>query len=267
MTDEQILTITGQLWRQNGGAAFTMEQLAAATGVSRATLYRRFGSREAILQRLAAEQTIEAEELSRPDVPTRILQAARSIFSRYGFVGVTIEQIAQEAGVGPATIYRHFGSREGLIEKFVQLSRPRELLRTFTSGQPRDLEADLVMLATTMLEFVQENPALLRVMLFEGQGSEVLREQMRSTQERTASRLAAYLAEQMAMGNLERHDPFELALSFMGMLFGLSFVGPHSYNRPLADPHASAQLVTRIFLNGLAQPQLRQQLQQMEKLR
>lgn len=253
MTDEQILAIAGQLWKENEDRAFTMEQLASATGVSRATLYRRFGSREAILQRLADEQVIEVDELSRPDIPTRILLAARNVFSRYGFVGVTIEQIAQEAGVGPATIYRHFGSREGLIEAFVQSNRPRELLRSFSDSEPDDLEANLIALATTMLEFVRENPALLRVMLFEGQGSEELRELMRSSQGRTATRLANYLAKHMRMGNIEEHDPFELSLAFIGMLFSLGFVGPYSYQRPLADPKSTACLVTHIFLNGVAQ--------------
>src|SRR5688500_9981430 len=115
MREEEILAIAGQLWRQD--SAFTMDQLADDTGISRATLYRRFGSRDAILQRLVDEQAIDVPELSRPDIPTRILYAARTIFSRYGFAGVTVEQIAQEAGVGPATIYRHFGSKDALIEE------------------------------------------------------------------------------------------------------------------------------------------------------
>jgi AcrR family transcriptional regulator len=257
MREEEILATAGQLWRQD--PAFTMDQLADGTGISRATLYRRFGSRDAILQRLVDEQVIDAPELSRSDIPTRILYAARTIFSRYGFAGVTVEQIAQEAGVGPATIYRHFGSKNALIEEFAKATRPSQLLQSFIIGQPSDLEADLATFAMTLLEFVHEHPAFIRIMLFEKLGNEILREQMRSTQGRTVTSLADYLAAQMAAGNIEHGDPFDLALAFVGMLFGLSFVGPHSYDRPVTDRNAVAQLVTKIFLNGVAQPHLQGQ--------
>lgn len=254
MSDEEILAIAAQLWRQD--SAFTMDQLADETRVSRATLYRRFGSRDAILQRLVDEQAIDAPELSRPDIPTRILYAARTIFSRYGFAGVTVEQIAQEAGVGAATIYRHFGSKDALIQEFTKAAKPRQLLQSFTIGQPSDLEADLVTLAMTLLEFVDDHPAFVRVTLFEKLGNELLREQVRSMQGRTVSTLAEYLAAQMAAGNIVEGDPFDMALAFVGMVFGLAFVGPYSYERPVTDRAAVARFVARIFLNGVVQPHL-----------
>ncbi len=253
MTDEQILAIAAQLWQQNPGADFTMDRLTDAIGISRATLYRRFGSREAILQRLVDEQSLDVDELSRPDIRTRIIQATRSVLGRYGFAGVTVEQIAQEAGVGTATVYRHFGSREALLEAFVQATSPRHLLRTFTANEQSDLETDLSQLAKTMLEFIQDNQALARIMLFETQGGEAILEKVRATQGRTVSSLANYLADHMTMGNLKPGDPFAMALSFIGMLLGLAFVGPHSYNHPITDFDATAEFVTGIFLQGVAQ--------------
>jgi AcrR family transcriptional regulator len=253
MTDEQILAIAAQLWAQNQGAEFTMERLVEATGVSRATIYRRFGSREAILQRLVDEQAIDVEELSRPDIPTRIVQATRTVLGRYGFAGFTVEQVAQEAGVGPATVYRHFGSKEGLLGVFVRASSPRHLIRSFTADEHSDLEADLVLLATTTLEFIHDNQGLARIVLFESQGAEVMLEQIRATQGRTVTTLAKYLADHMILGNLKQSDSFALALSFIGMLIGLAFVGPHSYDRPITDPKSVAQFVTQIFLYGMAQ--------------
>jgi AcrR family transcriptional regulator len=255
MTDEQILTIAAHLWLQSDGADFTMERLVEATGISRATLYRRFGSREAILQRLVDEQAIDAPELARPDIRTRIVQATRVVLSRYGFAGTTVEQIAQEAGVGPATVYRHFGSKEALIEAFVQASHPRQLLRSFTANAESDLEADLTLLATTMLEFVHENPWLIRMLVFESQEAKALLAQVRATQGRTVTYLAKYLADHMALGHLPEADPFDLALAFFGMLLGFGFVGPHSYDRPVTDTKSTAQLATRIFLHGVAQVQ------------
>lgn len=258
MTDEQILANASQLWQQNMGADFTMERLVESTGISRATLYRRFGSREAILQRLAEEHAVDVQELARPDIRTRIVQATRAMLSRFGFAGVTIEQIAQEAGVGTATVYRHFGTKEALIEAFVQDSSPRTLIRALTADENSDLEADLVLLATTALEFMRDNPGLIRMIVLESQGSEAILEQIRATQGRTVTSLSDYLTEHMALGNLRQADPFALALSFIGMLLGQGLVGPLSYDRPLTDAKCMAQQVTQIFLHGVAQVQPKQ---------
>ncbi|MGW7442079.1 TetR/AcrR family transcriptional regulator [Kitasatospora sp. NPDC054795] len=44
----------------------------------------------------------------------QLLAAARDMFSRHG-LDVPLDQIAKEAGVGNATLYRHFPTREALI--------------------------------------------------------------------------------------------------------------------------------------------------------
>jgi AcrR family transcriptional regulator len=45
----------------------------------------------------------------------RILAAARQAFSRFG-AGASLDDIASGAGVGPGTLYRHFPTREALLE-------------------------------------------------------------------------------------------------------------------------------------------------------
>jgi AcrR family transcriptional regulator len=45
----------------------------------------------------------------------RILEVAKAAFSRSG-VNASLDDIAKEAGVGPGTLYRHFPTREGLVE-------------------------------------------------------------------------------------------------------------------------------------------------------
>ena len=48
----------------------------------------------------------------------RILEAAKEAFTRAGAKGanVNLDDIAKDAGVGPGTLYRHFPSREALLE-------------------------------------------------------------------------------------------------------------------------------------------------------
>ena len=45
----------------------------------------------------------------------RILEVARQAFSRHG-ANTSLDDIATEAGVGPGTLYRHFPTREALLE-------------------------------------------------------------------------------------------------------------------------------------------------------
>ncbi|MEJ3658494.1 helix-turn-helix domain-containing protein [Actinomycetes bacterium KLBMP 9759] len=45
----------------------------------------------------------------------RLLAAARVVFARDG-VGASLNDVARRAGVGPATLYRHFPTREALLE-------------------------------------------------------------------------------------------------------------------------------------------------------
>lgn len=80
-----------------------------------------------------------------------ILEGARAVFLREGFAQGAMDAVAAEAGVGKQTIYRHFRSKEALVEALVVAmcapevvqpptrSRPvgrrlRELLLTFAAG-------------------------------------------------------------------------------------------------------------------------------------
>jgi AcrR family transcriptional regulator len=49
----------------------------------------------------------------------RVLDAARSAFAADG-LSVPLDEIARRAGVGPGTLYRHFPTRETLIQAVVQ---------------------------------------------------------------------------------------------------------------------------------------------------
>lgn len=50
----------------------------------------------------------------------RILQAARERFEETGFAAATIDQIAERAGVSPATVYADFRSKAGIIAAMLE---------------------------------------------------------------------------------------------------------------------------------------------------
>src|SRR5579863_177358 len=75
----------------------------------------------------------------------RILEVAKAAFAQYG-ANASLDDIAKEAGVGAGTLYRHFPTRDALIEavygteveklaaaanKFAQTMAPIEALRAW----------------------------------------------------------------------------------------------------------------------------------------
>lgn len=54
-------------------------------------------------------------ERKKQDKRARILQTATRLFAEHGYESVTTPQIAQEAGVGQGTLYRHVGSKARLL--------------------------------------------------------------------------------------------------------------------------------------------------------
>lgn len=44
-----------------------------------------------------------------------IIESAAKVFGRFGYAGASLRQIAQDVGVSPAALMRHFDSKEGLL--------------------------------------------------------------------------------------------------------------------------------------------------------
>jgi len=48
----------------------------------------------------------------------RLMEKSEELFWKYGYNGVSVDQIAKEAGISKMTIYKHFSSKE---ELFIQV--------------------------------------------------------------------------------------------------------------------------------------------------
>jgi AcrR family transcriptional regulator len=79
-----------------------------------------------------------------------ILDAAESLFSVHGFHGVTVRQVAKEAGVDPALLNYYFGSKRGLFDavflrraEIVNLQRMQSMQRYEASTAAMTVEGCL----------------------------------------------------------------------------------------------------------------------------
>lgn len=68
--------------------------------------------------------------LGRPKDPAKraaILSAAKQLFAEHGMDGVSMDQIAQAAGVSKLTVYSHFGDKDGLLGAVVRAHCEQEM--------------------------------------------------------------------------------------------------------------------------------------------
>jgi AcrR family transcriptional regulator len=250
--DDHILNAAERLLLSDVGDAFTMEQLVAETQLSRATIYRRVGNKEALLRKLAAERDIPISDLEQPDMRTRILEAARQVFGRFGMIRSTMDQIAQEAGVGVATVYRHFGDKNSLLIAFSDSISPGKVITQLNYYPGCDLRADLTRVVLEIIQFFTQNQDMVRISFEEHAETRQMLHEMRQNQTRTLYIIHDYLAHHIEAGILLKDDPYKMAASLLGMIVSFTILMPMLYNMSMGKPEEMAQFIIKLFLDGVA---------------
>ncbi|MFD8981687.1 TetR/AcrR family transcriptional regulator [Streptomyces sp. NPDC059564] len=111
----------------------------------------------------------------RGNPPTResIVSAARALFLEHGYRGTTLRAIARDAGVDPALIAYHFGSKKGLFADVMQLQCANALtVDEVLGGDPATLPGRLIDAVTGLWE----DAGFLRLTSQGDEAAEVIRE-------------------------------------------------------------------------------------------
>ncbi len=96
------------------------------------------------MARAAAKREVEESGRPRRGGPERILAAAFTCFSRYGYKRVSLEQIAQETGISRAALYLHFRNKEDLFRALArQLLERAQAEAEEAAARPAPLAARL----------------------------------------------------------------------------------------------------------------------------
>jgi len=163
----------------------------------------------------------------------------------------TMEQIADQAGLGVATVYRHFGDRDSLIRAFLQLHTPRRAFKEVALHSSGDVEADLIELVTGMLTFLHQHRDMIWLGLVEGEETRRILTRLREAPERTRSDLLRFFEAAVAAGQLRERDPEQMATALLGMLMTFALEVPVLGGPPLENPHQTAEFIVELFLSGL----------------
>jgi len=217
----QVITVARDLLVRDASAP--VARIATAAGVSRATFYRHFRSRAALLDSVAIEPP--------PDARTRILAAAQDILVRTSLAELSMDDLARASDVSRGTLYRIFPGKAALLEGLIEAYSPFEAVRAILRDHPDDPpEIVFPMLGRAIVGVAGGHLGLMRAVFHEVTGgSAPAVAGMRSLFQATLGVLATYVERQMAVGRLRRTHPILALQALVGPIFF------HLMTRPAID--------------------------------
>jgi AcrR family transcriptional regulator len=201
----------------------SVDELAHAAGVSPATVYRHFDSRDELLR--------EAGLQPDPGSRKRILAAALELVGRDGLAHLSMDELATTAGLCRASLYRLFPGKTALFRELVRVYSPMEtvvaVLERSWDRPPEEVMPELARQAVGML---QGHVGMVRTILFEIVG--VSPDSLEGADwafSRGVMTLAGYITEQMQHGRLRMMHPVVALTGFIGPIL------LHILSRPLLE--------------------------------
>jgi AcrR family transcriptional regulator len=207
----QVMAAARQVLAAEPGAP--IERITERAGISRATFYRHFGSRSALLESVSHEP--------RPGARERILVAAQEMLVRSSLGNLSMDELARAADVSRGTLYRVFPGKAALLEGLIEAYSPFEQVRSIVNEHRADPPSMVFpLVARAVAGVAGERLGLLRAIFLEvTSGSETAISGMRPAFNATLKVLAEYIAGQMATGRVRTMHPLIALQSFVGPVF------------------------------------------------
>jgi AcrR family transcriptional regulator len=198
--------------------------------------------------------------LSAQDRRQQIMEIAVGLFARKGYQGTTTREIAEEAGVNEALLFRHFPSKENLYWTIIEeqcsargrRSRINEILKTGSD--------DFQVFSSMAREFLVRTPhdtELTRLLWFTALENHTLSERFfRTYVADYYEALSNYIRERIRRGKFRKVDPLLAARGFFGMVVYHFLIqelfGGEKYQK--SDPEQVATTLAGIWLSGMQSP-------------
>jgi AcrR family transcriptional regulator len=190
----------------------------------------------------------------------QILDVASALFAQKGYEGATTREIAEQAGVNEALLFRHFPSKENLYWTLIEeissargrQQRVREILE---EGGPDEEVFRAV--AREFLNRSERARELTRLLWFSAlENHELSARFFNTVVAECYEALAVYIRRRIRQGAFRRCDPLLAARGFVGMvvyhyLIQEFFAGERYQS---FDPEHVASTLTGIWLAGVQNP-------------
>jgi AcrR family transcriptional regulator len=192
-------------------------------------------------QTAASSETMDGFARRRERSKADIRQAAWALFSQFGVEKVSVADIADKAGVVPATIYNNFGTKGALVREFVKsvvdqlVAQAEAALAQATSYRAR---------MSALLDFIAERladpePSVVDTTVFTGSADLPRDPEIANIRDAARARMTALLLDLAHEGQAAGQVPAYLSDAALGIYFRAwmeSFTDPELPRRAAQDP-------------------------------
>ncbi|MCD1261847.1 TetR/AcrR family transcriptional regulator [Paenibacillus athensensis] len=186
----------------------------------------------------------------------KLLRAAIDLISEKGYNGVTTEEIATAAQLSEKTLFRHFGSKQNLLEAALERFQYAEEMQVlFNEKLVWDLETDLLAISRKYHETMNRDRKLIQIALKDERYIPGFKERRLRHPRQLLTFLTAYLNEMKERGSAVCLNPPMLAFTFMMAQYGAfmnDLEAGHHY--PGIQLEAFIQENVKIFVRSLTPP-------------
>ncbi|MGV8896039.1 MAG: TetR/AcrR family transcriptional regulator [Rhodoglobus sp.] len=154
----------------------------------------------------------------------KLIEAAETIFARYGYTDASVVRITEAAGVGQGTFYLYFSSKLEIFEELVEdlNRRVRRAMSEASGAASNRIESERAGFRA-FFEFTAEHPALYRVVR---EAEFVSPKSLRLHYSRIVDGYIEGLTEARLLGEIGDIDPTVAAWALMGIgeMIGMRWV-------------------------------------------
>jgi AcrR family transcriptional regulator len=186
------------------------------------------------------------------DTRKKIIDAAADVFTENGFSRTTTRSIAKAAGVSEVTLFRHFETKENLMNEAMDTYGSPFLVRTIESRLTGDYRQDMLMMGNFFMKALLERSGAICFAISESRHFPAMRKLFAKMPEQLWDMLARYLQKKMDEGVLHKLHTGAAAQSFFGMFFAYAIsrealkLGP----KPEITAQEATDQIVELFVKG-----------------
>jgi len=184
------------------------------------------------------------------DIRERLLNAAAAVFAETGYRGATTRRIATAAGVNEITLFRHFGSKDALINEALRRSPATDSVAL--PLEPLDPQRELSDWCLVMSTNLYEGRSVIRKVMGELEEHPEIGQHATACPGVAARDLSGYLERLRLQGRVNADlDTTSASAMLMGAIFAAA-MGRDCM--PAVFPQDHAAMITqfvRLFLRGI----------------
>lgn len=181
----------------------------------------------------------------------KILETANQLFIKKGYTATSIREIAQETGIGKATIYHHFSDKESIAGALLKIVSDKMMNNLKTISMVSDPIERLKVAATFSLDALINSAEIFQIVRREIPSfKQEFSERMTLFFSSYTSLIKESLEMGMETGLFRKTDAGESARIFLSMLQG-SFASTYITGVKPKSTEKLVESLLDVFLNGM----------------